>query len=143
MPIPKTALAFISAIISLFVVAVPSLAVEADGTRDFDFNQGTWRTDITRVIDPFSSSTATMKMNGTVTVRKVWNGAAWLEEIEADGPKGHWEGMTLFVYNPTAHQWSQTFAASAVGVFTPALIGSFKEGRGELYSQDTFNGRSI
>jgi hypothetical protein len=66
-----------------------------------------------------------------------------LEEIEADGPNGHWEGLTLFLYNPTAHQWSQIFAGGKAGVLTTPLIGSFRGGRGELFSQETVNGRTI
>jgi hypothetical protein len=73
----------------------------------------------------------------------VWDGRAQLEEIEADGPNGHWEGLTLFLYNPQSRQWNQTFSNSADGKLSGPLIGSFKNGRGELYSQDTFDGRSI
>jgi hypothetical protein len=73
----------------------------------------------------------------------VWAGKAQLEEIEADGPKGHWEGLTLFLYNPQSHQWSQNFANSKQGMLTAPLIGSFQAGRGELFAQDTVNGRSI
>jgi hypothetical protein len=82
-------------------------------------------------------------MNGTVTVRKVWDGRAQLEEIEADGPNGHWEGLTLFLYNPEARQWSQSFSGSKTGVLVSPLIGEFKNGRGELISQDTFGNRTI
>jgi hypothetical protein len=114
-----------------------------DGQHDFDFNLGVWRTHIRRVLDPWSGGTHSMEMNGTVSVRKVWNGRAWLEEIEADGPKGHWEGMTLFVYNPEAHQWSQNFVDSQSGVVTSPLIGEFKNGRGELFAQDIRGGRTI
>ena len=32
---------------------------------------------------------------------------------------------------------------SAVGVFTPGLVGSFHDGIGELFQQDTLDGRSI
>ncbi len=87
-----------------------------DGQHDFDFNIGVWHTHIKRILDPFASSSESVELNGTVTVRKVWDGKAELEEIEADGPKGHWEGLTLFLYNPTAHQWSQSFANSKVGI---------------------------
>jgi len=73
----------------------------------------------------------------------VWNGRAQLEEIEADGPKGHWEGMTMFLYDPEAHQWSQLFVNSKSGMMSNPLIGSFKDGRAELYSQDTFHDKSI
>jgi hypothetical protein len=114
-----------------------------DGQHDFDFNFGTWRTHIKRILDPFAASSKSLELNGIVTVRKVWNGCAQLEEIETDGPNGHWEGLTLFLYNPTAHQWSQSFVNSQRGVLAPPLIGSFNGGRGELFASDTFNDRSI
>jgi hypothetical protein len=118
-------------------------AAAHDGQHDFDFNLGVWRTHIRRVLDPLSGGTHFMELNGTVSVRKVWDGRAWLEEIEADGPNGHWEGMTLFLYNPQAHQWSQNFADSQNGVVTGPLIGEFRNGRGELFSQDTRGGRTL
>lgn len=114
-----------------------------DGQHDFDFNIGVWHTHIRRILDPFSGATKTMELNGTVTVRKVWGGRAQLEEIEAEGPKGHWEGLTLFLYNPEAHQWSQNYVDSKTGVFGTATVGSFKDGRGELFAQDTFNDRAV
>jgi hypothetical protein len=124
--------------------AAPPLQAVRDGQHDFDFNFGTWKTHIRRVLDPFSgSSSKSMELNGTVTVRKVWDGRAQLEEIETDGPNGHWEGMTLFLYNPATHQWSQSFVNGQRGVLAQPLIGSFKNGRGELFASDTFNDRSI
>ncbi len=121
----------------------PAAGVPRDGSHNFDFNIGVWHTHIRRVLDPLSGSNESMELNGTVTVRKVWGGLAQLEEIEADGPKGHWEGLTVFLYNPQAHQWSQSFIDSKMAALNSPTIGSFKDGRGELYSQDTFNGKSI
>jgi hypothetical protein len=112
-----------------------------DGQHDFDFNMGTWHTHIKRILDPFASSSESVELNGTVTVRKVWDGAE-LEEIEADGPKGHWEGLTLFLYNPSAHQWSQSFANSKVGTLS-SNVGEFKDGRVVLIGQDTVNDKTI
>jgi hypothetical protein len=114
-----------------------------DGQHDFDFNIGVWKTHIRRILDPLSGGTHSIELNGTVTVRKVWDGRAEMEEIETDGPNGHWEGLTLFLYNPEAHQWSQTFANGKVGVLTSPLIGAFNQGRGELFAQDTLDGRSV
>jgi hypothetical protein len=114
-----------------------------DGQHDFDFNFGVWHTHIRRILDPFSGSGKSMELNGTVTVRKVWGGQAQLEEIEAEGPNGHWEGLTLFLYNPQSHQWSQSFIDSKMGGLNSPTIGSFQDGRGELFSQDTFHGKSI
>jgi hypothetical protein len=123
--------------------AQPSQALARDGQHDFDFNIGVWKTHIRRVLEPLSGSAKSIELNGTVRVRKVWDGRAQLEEIETDGPNGHWEGLTLFLYNPQAHQWSQTFVNSKVGVLTPPLIGAFKDGRGELFAADTVDDRSI
>jgi len=135
-----------SLLLSLSAVAgsdgAPRSDAARDGQHDFDFNVGVWKTHIKRRLHPLSGSNEFMELNGIVSVRKVWDGRAQLEEIEADGPNGHWEGLTLFLYNPTAHQWSQSYAGSNGGAFS-TTIGSFKDGRGELYSQDTYDGRSI
>jgi hypothetical protein len=53
---------------------------------------------------------------------------AQLGEIEAEGPKGHWEALTLFLYNPQSHQWSQIFIDSKMGVVNPSLVGALKDG---------------
>ena len=83
-----------------------------DGSHDFDFNIGVWHTHIRRIPDPWSSSDKSVVLDGTVTVRKVFDGRAQLEEIEADGPNGHWQGLTLFLYNPQTHQWSQSLSTA-------------------------------
>jgi hypothetical protein len=122
--------------------ATPSVALR-DGEHDFDFNIGVWHTHLRRVLDPFSSSSESFVLEGTVTIRKIWGGKAQLEEIEADGPKGHWEGLTLFLYDPQAHQWGQSFINSRMGELGSPLIGSLHDGRGELFAQDTFQGKTI
>jgi hypothetical protein len=144
---------------SLLVGCLPSISVPAqavagaqqprqsselrDGQHDFDFNIGTWKTHIRRLLHPLTGSNDWVDLDGTVHVRKVWNGRAQLEEIEADGSTGHFEALTLFLYNPQAHQWGQYFVDSAVGVVNQPQIGEFKNGRGELFDQESFNGRTI
>jgi hypothetical protein len=118
-------------------------AAPRDGQHDFDFDIGVWRTHIRRTLDPLSGATHSIELNGTVTVRKVWDGRAQLEEIETDGPSGHWEGLTLFLYNPRAGQWSMNFVNSKLGQMTTPLVGSFSNGRAELFGQDTIDGRTI
>lgn len=114
-----------------------------DGQHDFDFNIGTWKTHIRRLVHPLTGSDDWVDLNGTVHVRKIWNGRAQLEEIEADGATAHLEGLTLFLYNPQAHQWGQYFVDSSEGVVNQPQIGEFKNGRGELYDQESFNERTI
>jgi BNR/Asp-box repeat len=114
-----------------------------DGQRDFDFTLGNWRTRISRLQHPLTGSKTWIHLEGTKVVRKVWEGRGALEEIEADGPAGHWEGLTLFLYNAEAHQWSMNFANSGDGTFNQPAIGEFKNGRGEFYDQEEYKGRSI
>jgi hypothetical protein len=114
-----------------------------NGQHDFDFNLGNWKTHIRRRLTPYTGTPKWIELNGTVTVRKVWDGRASLEEIEADGQTGHFEGTTLFLYNPTSHQWSQNFANSIDGDISNPTIGQFKDGRGELYSQDIIEGKAV
>ncbi len=113
-----------------------------DGAHDFDFARGAWHTHVTRVLDPFSGGTHTVTIDGTKTARPMWNGRAWLEEIEADGPDGHWEGASLFTYNAKSGQWSQTYIDGDNGV-TPPTIGSFKDGRGEFFGTTDYQGRQV
>ena len=126
-----------------FSLSAGSEAKARDGTHDFDFGTGVWHTHIRRVLDPFSASSDVIELNGTVTTRPIWGGRAKLEEIEADGPKGHWEGLSMFLYNPQSHQWSQSFLNSKTAVLSGSLVGEFHDGRGELYQHDTFHDKSI
>ena len=121
----------------------PSQESQHDGQHDFDFNLGTWHTHIKRLQHPLTGSTTWTEMHGTVVVNKVWDGRAQLEQIEADGAAGHFEGLTLFLYNPEARQWSQIFATSKDGTLSQPAIGEFKNGRGEFYDQESYNGRTI
>ncbi len=114
-----------------------------DGQHDFDFTFGTWKTHISRLQHPLTGSTTWIQLDGTKVVRKVWNGRAQLEEIEADGSTGHFEDLNLFLYNPQAHQWSLNFANSNDGTMGQPSIGEFKNGRGEFFDQQSFNGRAI
>ena len=141
---PRRSVALLSVSCALFVgsgwaaAATPEPAggTLRDGQHDFDFNFGVWKTHIKRVLDPFSGSGASLELNGTVTVRKVWGGRALLEEIEADGPQGHWEGLTLFLYNPRAvlvrgmwsdikpnsHRYEESYSADGGVTWVPAFI---------------------
>jgi hypothetical protein len=118
-------------------------ASQRDGQHDFDFEIGTWKTHLRRLVHPLSGSTEWVEYDGVSVVTKVLNGRANLVELNVAGPAGRIEGLSLRLYNPEAKQWSLNFANVNGGVLTPAAIGEFKNGRGEFYNQDTLNGRSI
>lgn len=114
-----------------------------DGQHDFDFNFGTWKTHISRLQHPLTGSATWVEYDGISVVRKVWDGRASLFELEADGSAGHIEGVGLRLYNPQSHQWSLNWANSSGGTMGRPMIGDFKDGRGEFFDQEPFNGRAI
>jgi hypothetical protein len=116
---------------------------ERDGQHDFDFEIGTWKTHLRRLVHPLTGSTTWTEYEGTTVVRKVWNGRANLVELVAEGAAGHFEGLSLRLYNPESRQWSLNFANSNSGTLSQPTIGEFKNGRGEFFDQETLNGRAI
>jgi hypothetical protein len=120
-----------------------SKTVDRDGQHDFDFEIGTWKTHLKRLLHPLTGSTTWVEYDGTTVVRKVWDGRANILELEADGPQGHFEGLSLRLYRPQGHQWSLNFANSNDGILAEPTVGAFNNGRGEFYDQETVNGRAV
>ena len=124
------------------IYSFPVLA-QRDGQHDFDFEIGTWKTNLRRLQRPLSGSTTWVEYEGTSVVSKVLDGRANLVELKVDGPAGRLEGLSLRLYNPQSRQWSLNYANINSGTLTTPSIGEFKDGRGEFYNQDTYNGRAI
>jgi hypothetical protein len=114
-----------------------------DGQHDFDFEIGTWKTHVSRLVHPLTGSTTWAEYDGTSVVRKIWNGRANLVELDVAGPAGRIEGLSLRLYNPESRQWSLNFCNSRVGTLSQPTIGEFRDGRGEFYDQETLDGRAI
>ena len=114
-----------------------------DGRRDFDWEIGEWTTQLKRLDKPLSGSTTWLDYSGTTVVRGVLNGRANLAELVVEGPAGKIEGASLRLYDPTAREWTLNFFNAANGRLTAPVTGRFRDGRGEFFGQDTFDGRTI
>jgi hypothetical protein len=123
--------------------SIQEAVAQRDGQHDFDFEIGNWKTHLSRLQHPLSGSHTWVEYEGTSVVRKIWDGRANLVELEVDGPTGHVEGLSLRLYNPQSHQWSLNFANANGGTLSVPTVGEFKNGRGEFYDQEPFNGRMI
>jgi hypothetical protein len=123
--------------------AQESATTHRDGRLDFDFELGTWKTHLRRLVHPLTGSSTWVEYDGTSVVRKVWDGRANLLELEVTGPAGHIEALSLRLYNPDSGQWSLNFASSAGGTIGQPTVGEFRNGRGEFYDQETIGGRAV
>jgi hypothetical protein len=135
---------FLSLVASVAIaIAQPSFAQPAtsarDGSHDFDFALGNWTTEVTLIKDPFSKPNEQTHLRGTKVARPIWNGKGWIEEIGAKG----WQGATIFLYDPAAHQWSQNYVDSSSGKMEAPSIGEYRDGKLEFYSQEVIDGRAM
>ena len=115
-----------------------------DNSHGFDYEAGSWKIHLKKRLNPLTGSNTWVEFDGTSVTRRLWDGRGSIEEFETDGPSGHIEGLTLRTYNPTTHLWSIYWANAAQGYLgMPAMVGYFKDGRGEFYDQEDYNGRMI
>jgi hypothetical protein len=114
-----------------------------DGSHDFDFNFGKWRTHLKRLREPLSGSSEWIEYEGTSIVHDFLGGRASLVELSVAGAAGRIEGVMLRLYRPDTRQWHLHYASIRNGEMTPPLVGAFTKGRGEFYGDDTLGGRPI
>lgn len=114
-----------------------------DGQRDFDFEFGTWKAELSRLENPLTGSSTWVEYEGTSVVRRVWDGRANLGELAVEGASGRIVGLSLRLYDPATRQWMIHWASARNGALGPAMVGGFRDGRGEFYNQEMFNGRAI
>src|SRR3984885_10696002 len=55
---------------------------ERDGQHDFDFEIGTWKTRLSRRLNPLTGSATWVEYEGTTVVRRIWDGRANLVELK-------------------------------------------------------------
>jgi len=146
----KSRTAALAPLAALFL-CLPALADDSraaahDGRHDFDFEIGHWQAHVRTLGHRLSHSTDWDELSGTVITRALPMLEGWNEsEMRVDSPTTHRhiELLAVRLYNPTSHQWAIYGSSIKTGVFDPPMIGQFKDGRGELYSQDTWEGRAV
>ena len=113
-----------------------------DGSRDFDFEIGTWRTELRLLVSPLGAPADWAEYTGTTVVTKVWGGDANLVELDATGARGRIRALSLRLYDPASRQWSLNFSNARSGVMATPSVGGFKDGRGEFHSHEAVGGRT-
>jgi hypothetical protein len=120
-----------------------SEAVPTDGSRDFDFEFGSWHTHLRLLRHPLSGSNDWIECDGTTDVTKLLDGRANVVELRVSCPTGPIEGISLRLYEPTTHRWTLNFTNIRDGRLTSPVSGSFQDGRGTFYGKDSLGGRPI
>ena len=116
-----------------------------DGQRDFDWEIGTWTTNVRVLRNPLSGKPADWaEYQGTSVIKPLMDGRWNFVELSVSSPAGKIEGGSLRLYNPQARQWSLNYIGLRNGLLTAPVYGGFDgTGRGTFYGQDMMAGQAI
>ncbi len=119
------------------------MQTETDGRNDFDFLIGTWKVHHRSLRERLKGSTTWDEFEGTMIDKKILDGLGNLDENLIYRETGPVHAITLRLFDPKSQEWSLYWAASMNAILDVPMIGGFKDGRGEFYSQEMFEGRHI
>jgi len=118
-------------------------ATSRDGSRDFNFLAGTWKTHYRLLKTRLANSHDWYDCYGTSKVTQFWSGSGEIEEGDLKCPGSHIVGVTIRVYNAQTHQWSLWWGTQKRGIVPPPQVGHFENGVGNFYARDKHNGKPI
>jgi hypothetical protein len=119
------------------------IQMENDGRNNFDFLIGTWKVHHRSLKERLKGSTDWMEFNGNMVNRKILSGLGNLDENIIQAPTGLVHAITLRLFNTESKEWSIYWSTDRTPTLEFPMIGGFKDGRGEFYSQDVFEGQHI
>lgn len=120
-----------------------SETISHDGRADFDFLMGNWKGTNRRLKARLKGCTEWEEFASDLICRKILNGAGNMDEATMYRDSGTSYGHTLRLFDPQAQQWRIYWASNMTGALDVPVVGSFKDGRGEFYDQELFEGRAI
>ncbi len=115
-----------------------------DGSRDFDFEFGTWRTHYRILKRRLAGDHTWYDCYGTSVVRPFWGGSGNLEDGDLKCPTRYVGGMTLRLYDGRTHQWTIWWGTRKLAVSPPQQVGHFNaNGMGDFYAYDSWQGKPV
>src|SRR5262245_42267912 len=119
-------------------------APAGDGSKDFDCLMGDWKLHNRRLKKIFAGSNEWYEFDSYSKTRPIWGGRANIDEFEADLPQGgHITGLTVRLFELSTKKWRIYWANANRGIFDEPVVGSFKDGVGEFFGPDVFEGKKI
>lgn len=118
---------------------------DVSGLHDFDFLVGEWRVQHRRLKERLASSREWVEFNGTCSNRGLMAGWGNVDENTIELPGDNYRGVGLRAYDPKSGQWAIWWVDSRTpnGAVDPPVKGSFANGVGTFYADDTLRGKPI
>lgn len=111
---------------------------------DFDFVLGDWRVKHRRLKERLANSDEWIEFDGEMSTRSVLGGFGNIEDNLLKFPEGEFRAVALRSYDAANHTWSIWWLDGRFpGRIDVPVVGSFAEGVGTFYAEDTFQGKPI
>jgi hypothetical protein len=115
------------------------------GLHDFDFLVGNWQVHHRKLKGRLTNSHTWDEFEGTLSMRKLMDGYANVDDNVFKTPEGSYRGVGLRSYDPKTAQWAIWWldGRSPFGDLDPPVKGHFISGVGTFYSNDTLRGKPV
>jgi hypothetical protein len=131
----------------LRIDATGRLIIEPSATSspaDFDYLVGKWKLRNKKLTCRLNGCTEWSKeFESYVEMEKVLGGMGNTDKYFENVTGKPFRGMALRLFDPKTRLWSIYWADGSRGTLDPPVVGSFRQGVGHFFGQDTFNGRPI
>ena len=119
------------------------MSTENDGRNDFDFLIGAWKVHHRMLKERLKGSGDWAEFKGNMVSRKILNGVGNMDDNIIQMKTSPVHAITLRLFNLVSKEWSIYWSTDRTGILDVPVIGGFKDGRGEFYSQEIFEGRHM
>jgi hypothetical protein len=119
----------------------PSVA----GLHDFDFLFGHWRVHHRKLKVRLANNHDWIRFDGTLFSQSLMGGYANVDDDVFEAPGGTYRGVAPRSFDAKSKQWSIWWMDSRAPTapMDPPVRGSFRDGVGTFFANDTFNGKPI
>ncbi len=120
-------------------------AVPQSSPNDFDFLMGDWRVQHRRLKERLAGNHEWIEFEGTLSARKTMGGAGNVDDNVLEMPGGAYRAVGLRAFDPKTRLWAIWWLDGRMpeAPLDPPVRGSFENGVGTFYGDDTFNGKQI
>ena len=112
--------------------------------NDFDFLQGKWRVHNRKLKVRLNNSNEWDEFESELHMRKALNGMGNVENYYASFEGKLFEGLAVRLFKPETRLWTIYWMdTNGMRMDQHPVTGSFENGIGKFYAQDTFDGKEI
>ncbi|HRI03772.1 MAG TPA: hypothetical protein PLL77_08520 [Pyrinomonadaceae bacterium] len=120
---------------------VPS---KTSSEKDFDFLEGLWSVKNRMLKTRLANNNEWLEFDSTIEMRKVLQGLGNIECYKSTFNNKPFEGMAVRLFDPKTRLWSVYWTdINGPSLAGDPVVGSFENGVGKLFADDTFNDKPV